>query len=91
LERVAEAFGIHSATIEQGDDIRAKVRAVLDSPGPTVCVVKVITDEPRMPRLVSFRRPDGSMESRPLEDLFPLLDREEFLQNMIVPAIEVPQ
>jgi hypothetical protein len=31
------------------------------------------------------------MESRPLEDLFPLLDREEFLANMIIPAIETPE
>jgi acetolactate synthase-1/2/3 large subunit len=32
----------------------------------------------------SDTRLDGSMGSKPLEDLFPFLDREEFLANMIV-------
>jgi acetolactate synthase-1/2/3 large subunit len=30
------------------------------------------------------QKPDGSMVSRPLEDLYPFLAREEFLANMIV-------
>jgi acetolactate synthase-1/2/3 large subunit len=34
-----------------------------------------------------MRRPDGSMVSRPLEDLWPFLDRDEFRSNMIVPPL----
>jgi acetolactate synthase-1/2/3 large subunit len=30
---------------------------------------------------------DGSMSSRPLEDMAPFLEREEYLKNMIVPTI----
>jgi acetolactate synthase-1/2/3 large subunit len=50
--------------------------------------VEVIPDEPRAPRLSSMQRPDGSLVSKPLEDLFPFLDREEFLANMIVAPVE---
>jgi hypothetical protein len=32
----------------------------------------------------SVQRPDGSFSSKPLEDLFPFLSQEEFLENMIV-------
>jgi acetolactate synthase-1/2/3 large subunit len=32
--------------------------------------------------------PDGSLVSKPLEDLWPFLDRDEFLSNMIVPPLE---
>jgi acetolactate synthase-1/2/3 large subunit len=32
-------------------------------------------------------RADGSMVSRPLEDLWPFLDREEFKANMLIPPI----
>ena len=46
--------------------------------------VHVIPDEMRAPRLQSYHKPDGSMASKPLEDLFPFLPREEFLANMIV-------
>jgi len=34
--------------------------------------------------LQSYQKPDGSFVSKPLEDLFPFLPREEFLANMIV-------
>ena len=45
-------------------------------------------EEPRAPSMSSMRKPDGSMVSKPLEDLWPFLPREEFLANMIVPLIE---
>jgi acetolactate synthase I/II/III large subunit len=84
LARVAAAYQIQSALIEDQRDLRAAVRRVLDTPGPVVCDVRVIPDESRAPRLSSVQKPDGSMVSRPLEDLFPFLEREEFLANMIV-------
>jgi acetolactate synthase-1/2/3 large subunit len=68
--------------------LREQVRTVLDMPGPVLCDVEVIPDEPRVPRLSSVQRPDGSLVSRPLEDLFPFLDRDEFYANMIVPPLE---
>jgi acetolactate synthase-1/2/3 large subunit len=39
-----------------------------------------------MPRLSSVQRADGSFVSKPLEDLWPFLDREEFRSNMLVPV-----
>lgn len=44
--------------------------------------------EVRQPRLASFRRPDGSFVSKPLEDLWPFLDRSESSANMLIPALE---
>jgi len=87
LEGIARAFGVEYARIETDADLTAQVRALIDAPGP--CVIEVITprDEPRAPSLSSVRRPDGSMVSRPLEDLWPFLPRDEFLANMIIPAL----
>jgi acetolactate synthase-1/2/3 large subunit len=45
-------------------------------------------DEARLPRLASTIGADGSIVSRPLEDLFPFLSREEFLANMIIPPLD---
>jgi acetolactate synthase-1/2/3 large subunit len=84
LSRVAAAFGIASAVIDDQRDLPAAVRAVLDTEGPVVCDVRVIPEESREPRLSSMQRADGSLVSKPLEDLFPFLDRAEFLSNMIV-------
>ena len=70
--------------IEDCQNLREQVRRVLAMPGPVVCDVRVLLDEARAPRVTSVQRPDGSFASKPLEDLWPFLDREEFRANMIV-------
>jgi acetolactate synthase I/II/III large subunit len=84
ISRVAASYGLTTAVIADQSDLTRQVRAVLDTPGPVVCDVHVIPDEIRAPRLSSMQRPDGSFVSKPLEDLWPFLDRDEFLANMIV-------
>jgi acetolactate synthase-1/2/3 large subunit len=89
--KVARAYGLKTAVIEgQGAeeaDLRTAVRRVLRSRGPVVCDVHVIPDEIRAPRVTSIQRADGSFVSKPLEDLWPFLDRDEFAQNMIVEPV----
>ena len=40
------------------------------------------------PKVASFKKPDGTMISKPLEDLAPFLPRDEFEKNMIIKIIE---
>ncbi len=84
LSKVAASYGLGAYVIRDQTDLRAEVRKVLDMPGPVVCDVNVLPDEVRAPRLQSYQKEDGSFVSKPLEDLFPFLPREEFLANMIV-------
>ncbi|HXC44002.1 MAG TPA: thiamine pyrophosphate-binding protein [Candidatus Dormibacteraeota bacterium] len=84
LTQVAAAFGLGTTVIKNQKNLRDDVRRVLDMKGPVVCDVNVLPDELRAPRLQSYQKPDGSFVSKPLEDLFPFLPREEFLANMIV-------
>ena len=88
LSKIAESYGIASVVIETQANLRADIRRVLDMPGPVLCDVHVIPEEVRGPRLSSTQLPDGSFVSKPLEDLFPFLPREEFLANMIVAPLE---
>jgi acetolactate synthase-1/2/3 large subunit len=37
--------------------------------------------------MTSVQLPDGSFVSKPLEDLWPFLDRDEFLSNMISESV----
>lgn len=85
--RLAGAYGLPTATIRNQDNLAAELRAVLETPGPVVCDVKLPRDEIRAPSLASARRADGSMVSRPLEDLWPFLDRDELRQNMLIPLL----
>jgi acetolactate synthase-1/2/3 large subunit len=84
LTQVATAFGLSSTVIKNQENLRAEVRRVLEMKGSVVCDVNVLPDELRAPRLQSYQKPDGSFVSKPLEDLFPFLPRDEFLANMIV-------
>ncbi|MDP2874578.1 MAG: thiamine pyrophosphate-binding protein [Holophaga sp.] len=86
--RIAEAYGLLTDRIENPHQLKDKLRKVLDSQGPVLCEVMVPPDEIRSPCLSSRQLPDGSMISPPLEDLWPFLPRQEFLENMIIPPLE---
>ena len=86
--KVAAAYGLPTCRVTGHDGLAEKIREILDAPGPFVCDVVVPKDQPTSPKLSSFQRPDGSMGSKPLEDLWPFLGREEFRRNMIIPPLE---
>ena len=84
LTKVSGSYGLSTCTIYDQTNLRDDVRKVLQMTGPVVCDVRVLPDEERAPRLQSHQKADGSFVSKPLEDLYPFLPREEFLSNMIV-------
>jgi len=88
VTRVAAAYNLSSRRIDDQRKLREAVREVLAMEGPVVCNVAVILDEDRLPRISSRALPGGGMVSTPLEDLFPYLPREEFLENMTVAPLE---
>ncbi len=88
LGKVADAYGLAFARITEPRTLTADIKAVLDTPGPVVCEVVTIPDEQRIPSMSSAQRADGSLYSKPIEDLWPFLERQEFLANMIVAPVE---
>jgi acetolactate synthase-1/2/3 large subunit len=88
LGAVTKAYGLPFVRIADKDDLNRQIREVLEMEGPVICEVMVAPNEERIPRAASYIRTDGSMGSKPLEDLFPFLPREEFLANMIVKPLE---
>lgn len=83
--KVAAAYGLPAKVIDSHDRLREKVQAILDMPGPVVCDVRLIPEYSFAPKLSSQRRPDGTIVSKPLEDMYPFLERKEFKENMLVP------
>jgi acetolactate synthase I/II/III large subunit len=86
-QKIAAAYGISSSVIANQSELLAGIETALNSDGPHICEVMVIPDEPRQPRVSSYQKPDGTMVSKPLEDLFPFLPRSEFLDNMLIPLL----
>jgi len=40
-----------------------------------------------LPKASVYKKEDGSFATRPMEDLFPFLDREEFRENLMIEEI----
>lgn len=80
--KIASAYGIKAVRISEQKNLKERVKEVLDISGPVVCEVMIDPDLQTAPRLSSFVREDGTIESKPLEDLWPFLNREEFEREM---------
>lgn len=83
--KVAKAYGFDTRIINNHKDMDRKIRTILDSKKPTLCEVKLTNNYIFAPKLSSERKPDGTIVSKPLEDMFPFLERDEFKDNMLIP------
>ena len=82
MKKIADAFGIYSVVIDAQKNLETEVRAVLDYAGPVVCVVKTDISQKVLPKQSNYMNAKGQMESRPLHDMVPLLERGELEKIM---------
>jgi acetolactate synthase-1/2/3 large subunit len=82
--KIASTYGLPTAQIQDHSRIKERVGEVLEQEGPMICDVKISPSQFTAPRLSSMQNADGSIVSKPLEDLWPFLDREEFNNNMVI-------
>jgi acetolactate synthase-1/2/3 large subunit len=86
--RIAHAYGIKYLQTKNHSTLRKVIRNSLELEGPVI--IEIFADPMQLitPRVASERKPDGKMVSKPLEDMFPLLDRKEFHDEMIIKPID---
>ena len=89
IVKVARAYGIDAYLMRDQSWTDPMLGAILRHRGPAVCEVLMVPDQPLIPRVSSLKRPDGSIIAKPLEDMYPFLDRGEFRENMIIEPVEV--
>jgi len=82
--KIAKAYGIKAVRINQPSQILNTINEVLNYEGPVVCDVIVPREQEVIPTVASRVNDDGTMSSRPLEDMYPFLDRKEYQSNMFV-------
>ncbi len=86
--KIAAAYGIKYFKVNESSELPAVLDQVLAYDGPAICEVICIRDQEIVPTVSSRKKPDGTMVSLPLEDMYPFLDREEFRREMIVKRVE---
>lgn len=84
IRKVARAYGLSTELIADQDKMKGQIQGVLAARGPVVCEVMLSTTQRFMPRVSSEKKPDGTVVSKPLEDMYPFLPRDEFRRNMII-------
>ena len=83
FSKVAAAFGLPSFQIRTWDDFDTVIPKVQAFDGPLICEVFMHPEQLFVPKLSLAIQEDGTLVSPPLEDLSPLLPREELAAAML--------
>ena len=87
-KKISKAYGYEYISIGKKNQIDRKVLKALKSKKPVICEVFCKKWDLIIPTLSSKKNVDGSITSKPLEDMFPFLNRKEFYDNMLVTPLE---
>ncbi|OGG61123.1 hypothetical protein A3C87_03155 [Candidatus Kaiserbacteria bacterium RIFCSPHIGHO2_02_FULL_49_34] len=87
-QKIADAYGIMYRRLQNSATLAEDLQDVLAENGPVICEVICPENEPVVPTAASKKTAEGKMVSRPLEDMMPFLDRDEYLSNMIVHPVD---
>ncbi len=88
LEKIAGAYGIKYFKLSNSVTLEKDLKKVLAYKGAALVEVMCPKNEPVVPAVASVRREDGTMVSRPLEDMMPFLDREEYRNNLLIKPVD---
>ena len=87
-EKIAIAYGIKFVKAARVEELDEKIKEVMDFNGPVIFEVMCPENQEIVPATSSMKKPDGTMVSKPLEDMYPFLSREEFISEMINEPLE---
>lgn len=86
--KIARAYGIVSERITSHAQIDKKLNKILSAKEPVICDIRLDEAQKLIPKLIAIRTPGGKYISKPIEDMAPLLPRDEFRANMIIKPLE---
>lgn len=88
LEKIADAYGIRYHKMDKIDKMKEQFEEIMSDNEPVICEVITKRDLLVAPSVSSKQLADGRLVSAPIEDMFPFLPRDEFMENMIVKPIK---
>ena len=85
LAKVGKVYGLPTFEIKGPANLKQQIKKILESKGPAICEIQIDKDQEIIPRIVFSVKPDGKWEAKPLEDMYPFLERGELKKNMLIP------
>ena len=87
LRKIADAFGLKYYISQKNAELEEKLPLAMSENGPVLFELFALRTK-RLFQRFCIKREDGSMESKPFEDMAPFLDRDEFKAEMIVSPLD---
>lgn len=88
LVQIAKTFGFPTFEATRTSQLPLTLRKWLKMAGPAVCEIQVEDDQDRIPRPGFTIREDQKWVAKPLEDMYPFLDRKTLQENMLIDLIQ---
>mgnify|MGYP003966360793 FL=1 len=88
LRKIANAYGIQYYKALKSNKVADVIEKVMNFPKAVICEVMCLRDQQIVPTVSAYSKKDGSLVSKPIEDMYPFLNREEFKKEMIVKTID---
>tara|TARA_Y100000588_G_scaffold395323_2_gene523418 strand:- start:29169 stop:31811 length:2643 start_codon:yes stop_codon:yes gene_type:complete len=88
LIQIAKTFGFATFEAAQASQLTSTIREWLNTEGPAVCEIPVEDDQGKIPRPGFTIRDDQHWVAKPLEDMYPFLDRKTLEENMVVAMLQ---
>jgi acetolactate synthase I/II/III large subunit len=88
-QKISNAYKIPSTRATSNHELEDKIQWSLSQPGPVMCEIMIDPSQEIIPSQGFVKNPDGTGFPRPLEDMYPYLDRDEFNDLMIVTPLDV--
>jgi acetolactate synthase-1/2/3 large subunit len=88
VTKLGDAYEIPTEVIAEHAEIQMGIHDSLASEGPLICEVRLAAGQEIVPRVILTVKSDGKWISKPIEDMYPFLDRDVFRDNMIIDVLE---
>lgn len=88
LKKIAKAYGIDFVRFNTVKQLKSNLKKFINHKKPIIIEILNPENQEIVPTASSLRLPTGKMISKPLEDMYPFLNRDEFFQNMVIKPID---
>lgn len=88
MQKIAKAYGIPSDRAVTHKGLKKKIQVALSARGPYILELMMDPWQPLVPKVSSYVQEDGKLISKPMEDMWPFLPRDEFHDNMIIDVLK---
>lgn len=88
LEKISNAYGIKYISAKILSELDEALNQTMSHNEPIICEIFCPEFQEIIPTVSSLKRADGKMVSKPTEDMYPFLDRKEFIDEMIIKPVD---